>query len=252
MTSQPPSASASANAGANAGARAIQFAGAQTMLQQIPQQSLLGQITQPFQNVFKPFRPFQPFQPLQNNQNQNQNQNNNQNNVQNNNNNQQGSNMSFSITHVGNGNFQMTVGGKTQTFNLADLNMFLRMEQIAGYDAAIADQLSEIQATNKQRKVLNGLMDKVRADTGGSFTLPGHTDSTARTVTEWFTALNITSGDKDTKIANLKNAIDNLTSDSEMQMLRFRQMVDKRGTALQEARTTLTDDKRNKEKALQG
>ena len=37
-----------------------------------------------------------------------------------------------------------------------------------------------------------------------------------------------------------------------MQMLRFRQMVDKRGTALQEAKTTLSNDKRLKDAILQG
>ena len=59
-------------------------------------------------------------------------------------------------------------------------------------------------------------------------------------------------GQWDTNINAVKAAVDNVTSDSEMQMLRFRQMVDKRGTALQEAKTTLTNDKRLKDAIVQG
>lgn len=203
------------------------------------------------------------------------------------------------ISYAGNGNFNMTVNGKTQTFNLADLNTMLRMEQVATYDQQIADQLTEIQSTNQKRKMLNQLMSKMRqyksegrdddyahasskwqkdADAAGgtsveskghgktsdTFKLEG-SDGTARSMQGWMNHLGIEStdvaynaetskrdGQWDTNINNLKSAIDNITSDSEMQMLRFRQMVDKRGTALQEAKTTLTNDKRLKDAIIQG
>jgi hypothetical protein len=189
--------------------------------------------------------------------------------------------MSFSIAYAGNGNFTMTVDGKTQTFNLADLNTMLRMEQVEQYDTQIADQLKEIQATNMKRKQLNQLLSKMRQakaegrdddgnesswDGKGSLTfkLDG-TDGTTRNLQGWMQYFGLTcvdvscAGDQktrdtnwDTNITAVKGLIDDITSDSEMQMLRFRQLVDKRGTALQEAKTTLTNDKRLKDTITQG
>ena len=186
--------------------------------------------------------------------------------------------MSFSVNYAGNGNFTMTVNGKSQTLNLADLNTMLRMEQVAQYDQGIADQLGEIQRTNTKRKALNQLLAKMRQhkaegrddDWGGGtkaeqsgteiikdgpgkeyhnakhserFRLEGE-GSTARTVDGWMDYYGITKTDVghdleaakrdsqwDANVNAVKTQIDNITSDSEMQMLRFRQMVDKRGTA---------------------
>ena len=95
-----------------------------------------------------------------------------------------------------------------------------------------------------------------------SFSLDGY--GGPKDVATWIKEFGITRtdvnpGDKDkagaawdANINAAKSAIDNITSDSEMQMLRFRQMVDKRGTALQEAKTTLTNDKRLKDAIVQG
>ena len=175
-----------------------------------------------------------------------------------------------SIQYAGNGNFQMTVDGKSQTFNLADLNTMLRMDQVAGYDQQIADQLSEIQQTNQKRKAMNQLLSKMRDFkarqiddnvSGESFSLPGYSNGQPQQMHAWEKQFGLEVNDAkgggdadayDRKITGLKSAIDNITSDSEMQMLRFRQMVDKRGTALQEAKTTLTNDKRLKDAIIQG
>ena len=188
--------------------------------------------------------------------------------------------MSFSVNYAGNGNFTMTVNGKSQTLNLADLNTMLRMEQVAQYDQGIADQLGEIQRTNTKRKALNQLLSRMRKNKSerrdnhgaatdynnrgsGKFTLDGETGT--KDVDGWMAHFGITrtevdindsnsdfDADWDTNINAVKTQVDNITSDSEMQMLRFRQMVDKRGTALQEAKTTLSNDKRLKDAILQG
>ena len=202
--------------------------------------------------------------------------------------------MNASVTYAGNGTFNVTMDGKTQTLNMADLNTMLRMEQVEGMDSTIADQLAEIQQTNKKRKALNKLMSTMRqyksegkdddystdmvdystqsadteqtGNTKGSalFKLEGM-DGKARSVDGWLDHFGITKTDVnqtadksdrdedwDANISAVKGEIDNITSDSEMQMLRFRQMVDKRGTALQEAKTTLSNDKRLKDAILQG
>ena len=185
-----------------------------------------------------------------------------------------------SIQYAGNGNFNMVVNGQSQTFNLADLNTMLRMDQVAQYDQSIADQLSEIQKTNQKRKALNQLLSKFRQmkaegrdDDGeasawngkgsGHFALEG--ESGTRSAHGWleYYGLTVTDVDHstsastrdaawDANINAVKSRVDNITSDSEMQMLRFRQMVDKRGTALQEAKTTLANDKRLKDAIVQG
>lgn len=201
--------------------------------------------------------------------------------------------MSFSVQYAGNGNFNMTVNGQQQTFNLADLNTMLRMEQVAQYDQGIADQLGEIQKTNQKRKALNFLLSKARQfksegktdgyktssdgiadDPSLEFEVEGFKAQYANDGTNkqgirtWMIQFGMDVGantqinsdtsktDRDAKwdtlINNLKTNVDNITSDSEMQMLRFRQMVDKRGTALQEAKTTLSNDKRLKDAIIQG
>ena len=271
-----------------------------------------------------------------------------------------------SINYAGNGNFQMTVNGQTQTFNIADLNTMLRMEQVATYDQQIADQMGEIQRTNQKRKALNTLLSKMRSlkesngDDDSAVAEPKKGDTSyhiyssmaahdmqrdmfasaevneknevvrwkvsdaelqakygmtrgeyfakladqqhkggpdphqayaqkiaesdlanrqekfaaetvslegfggPKTVAAWMKEFGITRTDVnpsdkdkaksawDTNINAVKSQIDNITSDSEMQMLRFRQMVDKRGTALQEAKSTLTNDKRLKDAIVQG
>lgn len=190
-----------------------------------------------------------------------------------------------SIQYAGNGNFTVSENGGTKTFNLADLNTMLRMDQVAQYDQQIADQLGEIQKTNQKRKALNALLSlarKSKADrkysdnrsgstagksdsynrrwSSGDHSLPGHTEE--RSIKEWMQYFGISHTTTNTgenfdsaweaNINAIKGEIDNITSDSEMQMLRFRQMVDKRGTALQEAKTTLTNDKRLKDAIVQG
>ena len=181
--------------------------------------------------------------------------------------------MSLSVNYAGNGNFTIEVNGKSQTFNLADLNMMLRIEQVAQYDQGIADQLSEIKQTNTKRKALNVLLSKMRdaksknkdSDVNHSdikFELEGYGDK-PKSFAEWAVVfgfeLTPATGKDDKKseawdanINAVKGLVDNVTSDSEMQMLRFRQMVDKRGTALQEAKTTLSNDKRLKDAIIQG
>ena len=91
----------------------------------------------------------------------------------------------------------------------------------------------------------------------GTYTLDGVPGS--KTIAGWMEHFGIPQADVkngsagwDANINATKSAIDNITSDSEMQMLRFRQMVDKRGTALQEAKTTLSNDKRLKDAIVQG
>ena len=262
--------------------------------------------------------------------------------------------MSFSVQYAGNGNFSMMVNGQQQTFNLADLNTMLRMEQVSQYDQGIADQLGEIQHTNTKRKALNQLLAKMRSakssegddnvardsmlgkdratigdkrhqddyvnfrqdeirkahneiartegdsrpltaaetktaeakamqraddwtgnlqamyddrerkfEDAGAFSLEGY--GGPKDVSEWMKEFGITAtdvkpgedktkrdGQWDANINAVKSEVDNITSDSEMQMLRFRQMVDKRGTALQEAKTTLSNDKRLKDAIIQG
>ena len=174
-----------------------------------------------------------------------------------------------SVNYAGNGMFSVTVNGKTESLNMADLNAMLRMEQVEGMDQTIADQLGEIRKTNQKRKTLNQFLARLRDfkhrkiddnASGERFTLEG-TDGTSRQVHEWETYFGIDAPDAkgggdggayDAKISAVKSQIDNITSDSEMQMLRFRQMVDKRGTALQEAKTTLSNDKRLKDAIVQG
>ena len=188
--------------------------------------------------------------------------------------------MSGAVTYTGNGMFSVTMNGKTETLNMADLNAMLRMEQVEGYDQTIADQLAEIRSTNEKRKNLNLLLSSYRkikanrtyatADPARSasrnadkltLTVNGKTET--KDPEEWMKEFGIEYGDSsktgskydaemDRSISNLKSRIDNITSDSEMQMLRFRQMVDKRGTALQEAKTTLSNDKRLKDAIVQG
>lgn len=163
---------------------------------------------------------------------------------------------------------------------MADLNAMLRMEQVEGMDQTIADQLGEIRTTNQKRKALNQLLAKMRqhksenrdddtwsnmttAQNSESFSLEGY--GGPKDVQDWMDHFGITrtnvivdanaetrDGQWDANINAVKSQIDNITSDSEMQMLRFRQMVDKRGTALQEAKTTLSNDKRLKDTIVQG
>ena len=104
----------------------------------------------------------------------------------------------------------------------------------------------------------NSAVPATSVSSSGGFSLDGMPGS--QTIAGWMEHFGIISttvkdGDpktRDTNISAVKSAIDNITSDSEMQMLRFRQMVDKRGTALQEAKTTLSNDKRLKDAIIQG
>ncbi|MBI1247935.1 hypothetical protein GC197_08865 [bacterium] len=86
----------------------------------------------------------------------------------------------------------------------------------------------------------------------------------ARSVDGWMDYFGLTKtdvqfdakGDKrdsqwDANIEAVKGLVDEVTSDSEMMMLRFRQLVDKRSTALQEAKSTMQSDKQLKDRILQ-
>lgn len=187
----------------------------------------------------------------------------------------------FSIQYNGSGMFTMTVDGETQTFNIADMDLALRMEQVETWDQEIADQYAEIKESNMKRKALNELLAKMRKaksegrDDDGTesswsgkgsltFSLEG-TDGQTRNIDDWMDYFGITktdvnckkSKDKrdaqwDANIEAVKGEIDQITSDSELKMLRFRQLVDKRGTALQEAKSTMQQDKRLKDQVLQG
>ena len=190
----------------------------------------------------------------------------------------------FAITYAGNGQFTMTVDGKTETFNIADMDIALRMEQVELWDQEIADQYAEIKEANLKRTQLNELLSQMRkqkeegldddsswsgmsssAKAGTEFELEGIEGE--RSVDEWMdyfgwhddmTDVNYNkSKDKrdaqwDANIEAVKGEIDQITSDSELKMLRFRQLVDKRGTALQEAKSTMQQDKRLKDQVLQG
>ena len=192
----------------------------------------------------------------------------------------------FSITYAGNGMFNMTVDGKTETFNIADMDIALRMEQVGLWDQEIADQYQEIKEANQKRKALNELLAQMRKaksegrdDDGnknswsgkGSYkfklegmsgTATNYNDdgnnvgtvngANANNIDNWLDYFGITKTEVDHKksknkrdaawdanIEAVKGAIDAISSDSEMMMLRFRQLVDKRGTALQEAKSTL-------------
>ena len=54
----------------------------------------------------------------------------------------------------------------------------------------------------------------------------------------------------DANIEAVKSQIDNVSSDTELKMLRFRQLIDKRGTALQEAKETMQNDKKLKDQIV--
>lgn len=204
---------------------------------------------------------------------------------------------SFAITYNGSGMFTMTVDGKAQTFNIADMDLALRMEQVEVWDQEIADQYAEIKESNLKRKALNELLAKMRqyksegrdddikdgdwstgAQSGSEMTaaqsdhskssdrfkLEGMGDE-ARSVDGWMDYFGLTKtdvrantskekrdGQWDVNIEAVKGKVDEITSDSELKMLRFRQLVDKRGTALQEAKSTMQQDKRLKDQVLQG
>ena len=190
--------------------------------------------------------------------------------------------MAFSITYAGNGNFNMTVDGQTTTFNLADLDMMLRTEQVAQHDQEIAEQMQSIQESNVKRKALNELLTQMRkskeegrdddstnpteAKGSVSFELSGYEEEGSKTVAQWMDRFGITrtdvqGGDSnktnrdnqwEASITAVRTEVDNITSQSESEFLRFRQLVDKRSTALQEAKTTLSNDKRLKDTILQG
>lgn len=91
------------------------------------------------------------------------------------------------------------------------------------------------------------------------FVLEGQ-GTTARSVDGWMDYFGLTKTDVqqhedgtkrdsqwDANIEAVKGEVNNITTESESDMLRFRQMVDKRSTGLQEAKTTLTNDKRVKD-----
>ena len=198
----------------------------------------------------------------------------------------------FSIEYAGNGMFNMTVDGKTQTFNIADMDIALRMEQVGLWDQEIAEQYEAIKEANLKRKALNELLSQMRKakneqrdDDGvqsswsnkGSYVFSlegvegtyknfkdkgeavGTVDgSTAMNIDDWMDYFGLTKSDVDcntkkkedkdsawdANIEAVKGAIDAVSSDSEMMMLRFRQLVDKRGTALQEAKSTMSQNTR--------
>lgn len=96
------------------------------------------------------------------------------------------------------------------------------------------------------------------------FVLDG-TDDQARTVRGWMDYYGLEGpdvyasaddderdGQWDANIEAVKGLVDEVTSDSELMMLRFRQLVDKRSTALQEAKSTMQADKQLKDRILQG
>ncbi len=191
--------------------------------------------------------------------------------------------VNFSMQYKGDGQFAVTVDGETTVMNMADMDLFLRMEQVEQWDQEIADQYSEIKEANLKRKQLNQLLTKMRkAKSEGKddddkstwaganskkseeFKLEG-TDGENRSVDEWFTYFGLhddmtdvqhnkskktRDAQWDTNIEVIKGQIDEISSDTELKMLRFRQLVDKRGTALQEAKSTMTADKQLKDNIL--
>ena len=181
----------------------------------------------------------------------------------------------FSVTYNGSGMFTITANGETHTLNIADMDIMLRTEQVEIYDQEIADQYAEIKEANMKRKALNELLVKMReqktekrdddAEHGGSvageeFSLPGYEDHGNQDVDYWRDEFGLGDWDVDHSkgtteqdaqwdvgIEAAKAAIDAISSDTELLMLRFRQMVDKRGTALQEAKSTMQQDKQLKD-----
>lgn len=193
-----------------------------------------------------------------------------------------------SVGYVGQGQFVVIVNGQQKTMSIGDMNLMLRMEQVEQWDKEIADQFAEIQQANNKRKQLNGLISAMRSakenlrnDDIHKISLEGFPASEKRTIHHWLELqgfkqgdggfVDITRGDvskatsKDAKQADkdvvrskwdanielVKSKIDALSSDTELKMLRFRQLVDKRGTAMQEAKSTLQQEKRLKDSILQ-
>ena len=177
----------------------------------------------------------------------------------------------FSVGYAGNGMFTVTSGGETRTMNIADMDIMLRTEQVEIYDQEIADQYAEIKAANDKRKAYNELLSQMRsAKEAGktragsdSFELSGYEDEGSKTVRGWMDYFGMTGTTTegsvssatldqqwDANIEEVKGLIDEITSDTELMMLRFRQMVDKRGTALQEAKSTMQQDKQLKDRIL--
>lgn len=106
--------------------------------------------------------------------------------------------------------------------------------------------------------------DSDDAEGSDRFVLEGMGDE-ARTVDGWMDYFGLTKTDVqydaddderdsqwDANIEAVKGLVDEVTSDSELMMLRFRQLVDKRSTALQEAKSTMQADKQLKDRILQG
>ena len=181
---------------------------------------------------------------------------------------------SHTVGSLGGGKFEVVTNGKTEQINLADLNMLVRMEQVHDLNNEIATHLAGIQADNQKRDALNQLLERARTyqengwddDSSRSFSLEGYSDR--RTFKGWELLLNngkalseISTGvndaevimtperraEWDKKITDLKDLIDNVASDVESKLIKFRQVSDKRAVAIQDAKTTLAGDKRLRE-----
>jgi hypothetical protein len=96
----------------------------------------------------------------------------------------------------------------------------------------------KMEGTDGQARSVDGWLDYYGL--GAQKTDVQHNKSSSKRDAQW-----------DANIELVKGLVDEISSDSELQMLRFRQLVDKRSTALQEAKSTMTAQKRAMDNVLQ-
>jgi hypothetical protein len=170
-----------------------------------------------------------------------------------------------------NGMFSVTdASGKSQSVDLGTLMAMLQVDRTANLDAQITGQMSAIKARNEQLSQMTELLSEMRKmkaegrDDGGAnsaqsdvrLTLDGVTKPLKGPGDSWASEFGLQSqwtdviGARDNKtrddlskwnsewdanISLIKNRLDSLNSDSQMDMVKLQQLMDKRGTALHEA-----------------
>ncbi len=179
--------------------------------------------------------------------------------------------MSVNSVTTANGMFSITdASGKSQTVDLGTLMMMLQLDRVNSLDKQIKMQMDEIQERNtlvsqmtdflaQMRKMkASGSDDGIGNDynTGGTIEIGGVKKTLKGPGDTWTNHFGIQgkwtdvigsrgskSGDDlakwnsewDANIELIKGKLDGLNSDSQMDMIKLQQLLDKRGTALQEA-----------------
>ncbi|MDR2892000.1 MAG: hypothetical protein LBV80_02790 [Deltaproteobacteria bacterium] len=170
-----------------------------------------------------------------------------------------------------NGMFNITdASGKTTTVDLGTLMAMLQADRTADLDAQINEQMGAIKNRNELLSQMTELLASLRklkaegCDDGGANSAQSNVQLTLDGVTKplkgpgesWASMLGLQSqwtdvigsrGDKrgddltkwnsewDANIALLKNHLDTMNNDSQMDMIKLQQLMEKRGTAMQEA-----------------